>query len=246
MQELLENPDILANPEKHPELMQEMKLEAVLATENSPYLEVRANVEPTDDPTMPSLTFRVFIIGSFFAVAGSFIDTLFGYRYPAVYIGANVAQLLAYPIGRFMHRTMPTRQFTTFGRKWSFNPGPFNKKEHMLITIMANVSFSAPYTNYIIPVQALPMFFNQSWARKYGYQILNTLGTNFIGYGLAGLTRRFLVYPSVAVWPSSLSIIGLNKAFHTTVNEPVKGPFGKVFTWSREKFFLISFAAMFL
>jgi hypothetical protein len=40
-----------------------------------------------------------------------------------------------------MAKTLPTREFNTFGLKWSLNRGPFNKKEHTLITIMANVSF---------------------------------------------------------------------------------------------------------
>lgn len=89
------------------------------------------------------------------------------------------------------------------------------------------------------------MFFNQPFARKFSYQIINTLGTNFVGYGMAGITRRFLVHPSVAVWPSTMATIGLNKAFHTKVNEPVQGPFGHIFRASREKFFLLSFLAMF-
>lgn len=141
---------------------------------------------------------------------------------------------------------LPKRKFKFFKWSWTLNPGPFNKKEHMLITIMANVSFTAPYTNYIIPAQALPQFFNESFAYNRGYQYLNTLGTNFVGYGLAGLCRRFLVYPSIAVWPSALVTIGLNKAFHTNVNEPVKGPFGRIFTASREKCFLLCFLAMFV
>lgn len=90
------------------------------------------------------------------------------------------------------------------------------------------------------------MFFNEEWARKPGYQFLNTIGTNFVGYGLAGLTRRFLVFPSVAVWPSALVTIGLNKAFHTETNEAVKGPFGRIFRASRQKCFLLAFGAMFI
>ena len=43
-----------------------------------------------------------------------------------------------------------------------------------------------------------------------GTLVLVALSTNFIGYGLAGLTRRFLVYPSRAVWPSNLATIALN------------------------------------
>lgn len=246
LEEFQNNPDVLESPEKHGELIREVKLECILATENSPYVEVRANVDPTDDPTLPVATIRVWVIGIIFSAAGSFIDTLFGYRNPPVYVASNVGQLVAYPIGKFMARTLPDWRFKLFGQEHSLNPGPFNAKEHMLITIMCSVSFTAPYTNYIVPAQALPQFFNEPFARKLGYQFLNTLGTNFVGYGIAGLTRRFLVYPSVAVWPATLNTISLIKAFHTETNEPVPGPFRRMYTASREKVFLYAFLAMFV
>jgi len=91
----LEHPDVMDRPEKHQELVDEMKMEAVISTENSPYAEVRANVDATDDPTLPVLTIRVWVIGCIFAAAGSFIDSFFLMRNPPVYIGANVAQLLS-------------------------------------------------------------------------------------------------------------------------------------------------------
>jgi len=115
----------------------------------------------------------------------------------------------------------------------------------MLITIMATVAFNTPYTGYIVFVQALPQFFNQPYAKKFGYQILNSLGSNFVGYGLAGLCRRFIVYPSFCVWPSSLTALAINKAFHQDDKTPVKGPFNRVYAWSRMKFFLVAFVAMF-
>ena len=80
----------------------------------------------------------------------------------------------------------------------------------------------------LVFVQYLPIYFNRRWASNFGYQresgpalsqshashpgalVLIALSTNFIGYGLAGLTRRFLVYPSRAVWPSNLATIALN------------------------------------
>ena len=62
--------EITDNPEKHLEIIHEMKMEALLSTENSPYLEVRANVEPTDDFDMPVLTFRVLVIGTVFSAVG--------------------------------------------------------------------------------------------------------------------------------------------------------------------------------
>lgn len=91
----MNDPEGTQDPAGYPALLREMKLECLLATENSPYVEVRANVDPTDDPTLPVFTVRVWVIGTVFAGIGSFIDTLFGYRQPAVYVSSNVGQLVA-------------------------------------------------------------------------------------------------------------------------------------------------------
>ena len=147
----------------------------------------------------------------------------------------------AFPAGKLLEVALPDKKFTTFGYTWSLNPGKFNMKEHMVITIMANVGFSAPYTAYIVWVQYLPLYFNQAWASSFGYQILVALSTNFIGYGLAGLTRRFLVYPSRAIWPSNLATIALNRAFHAGTNASANG-----WTVSRMKWFTYCFIAMFI
>lgn len=37
---------------------------------------------------------------------------------------------------------------------------------------------------------------------------------NLLGFGLAGLARRFLVYPSFCIWPRSLATIALNQSLH--------------------------------
>ena len=66
--------------------------EALLATTNSPYVEVRANVDPDDDPAMPVSTVRAWFIGVVFCCAGTFIDTLFAFRQPSISVGVNVAQ----------------------------------------------------------------------------------------------------------------------------------------------------------
>lgn len=69
---------------------------------------------------------------------------------------------------------------------------------------MANVSFNVGYSGYVIVVQRVPTFFNQDWAKQFGYQITLSLSFQLIGYGLAGLSRRFLVYPAAAIWPRNL------------------------------------------
>jgi hypothetical protein len=95
MKDFLNNPDIFSSPDKHSEIIHEMKLEAILVSENSPYAEVRAVVDNTDDPTTPSLTLRVWFLGTLFVIGGAFINQLFSIRQPAISVGANVAQLLS-------------------------------------------------------------------------------------------------------------------------------------------------------
>lgn len=246
IQAFLEHEDLFTNPEKYENMIQEMKLEAALITNNSPYAEVRAVVDNKDDTSIPSSTIRSWAIGLAFSILLAFTNQLFDIRQPAIRIMANVAQLLAYPIGRACERWLPDVGFTLLGVRHSLNPGPFSKKEHMLITIMANVAYNTPYTNYIIWVQYLPQYFDQPYASHFAYQILIALSTNFIGYGMAGICRRFLVYPSYCVWPASLVTIALNSAFHNDVNTPVEGPFGKVWRISRLKFFYVMFGAMFI
>lgn len=57
-------------------------------------------------------------------------------------------------------------------------------------------------------------YFGQKYAKSFAYQILLALSTNIMGYGFAGLSRRFLVYPSFCLYPRSLVTIALNKALH--------------------------------
>ncbi|KAK4202049.1 OPT oligopeptide transporter protein-domain-containing protein [Triangularia verruculosa] len=233
------NEDLIANPEKYEHLIAEMKIQAALITNNSPYAEVRAVVDNHDDPSLPVSTIRAWGMGVLFACCLSFVNSFFDIRLPGIAIGSVVVQLLAYPLGKFLERVLPDKGFTLLGVRHSLNPGPFNKKEHMLITIMSNVAKSLPYTNYIVWIQALPRYFNQAWAHNIGYQLLIALSTNFIGYGLAGMCRRFLVYPSFCVWPGSLVTIALNTAFHDEATEAksTEGPFNTRWTITRMKYF---------
>lgn len=183
-----------------------------------------------------------------FSTLLAFVNQLFSIRQPPIRFDTNVVQLLAYPAGKAWERWMARADMRIPLTKHviNLNPGRFNKKEHMLIAIMANTSRSLPYTQYIIWTQVLPHYFNQQYARSFGYIFLNGFATNFIGYGLAGLTRKFLVYPSYCVWPPSLVTIALNTALHDEKNLSVKGPLGKMWNMSRYRFFMLSLLAMFV
>jgi len=86
----------------------------------------------------------------------AFINQFFSIRQPGISVSADVAQLLAFPAGKLLEVILPSRRFTTLGYTWSLNPGKFNLKEHMVITIMANVGLSAPFVSYVSALAISP------------------------------------------------------------------------------------------
>ena len=84
---------------------------------------------------------------------------------------------------------MPKKQFNTFGLRWSLNPAPFNVKEHSIIVVMASVSFGYAYATDILTAQI--KFYKQDFGTL--FQILLVISTQSLGYGIAGMMRRYLV-----------------------------------------------------
>ncbi|KAK0599083.1 hypothetical protein LWI29_002191 [Acer saccharum] len=108
--------------------------------DDSPIEEVRLTVLITDDLSLPALTFRTWVLGIISCCLLSFVNQFFGYRQNHLHIGSISAQILVLPIGKLMAATLPSKQIQVAFTKWSFslNPGPFNLKEHVLITIFAS------------------------------------------------------------------------------------------------------------
>ena len=113
--------------------------EAPDVNEQSPYEEVAANVSNKDDTSMYVLTFRSWFLGLAFTCILSFVNQFFWYRTSPLVIGVLVAQLLSHLLGKLMAKILPKRKFQIFRWSFTFNPGPFNVKEHCIITTMASV-----------------------------------------------------------------------------------------------------------
>jgi hypothetical protein len=64
---------------------------ATILQDESPYAEVRCAVTNTDDPMMPSSTFRAWVIGIICAALISGVNQFFYLRYPTLQI--NMARL---------------------------------------------------------------------------------------------------------------------------------------------------------
>jgi hypothetical protein len=62
------------------------------------------------------------------------------------------------------------------------------------------------------------------------------LSSQFLGYGIAGLMRKVLVYPKNMLWPSNLPVMSMLETLHRP-KEETRGPL---------KVFLIVFACIFV
>ena len=147
--------------------------------------------------------------------------------------------LISYPVGKFFAFCLP---ITTYrlprwlgSAEFSLNPGPWNIKEHVLVFIMANVAVSPPYAMNAIVVfekfYEVPLSF---W-----FNLVLVLGTQLTGFGLAGICRRFLVWPASMVWPQNLVACTLLNTLHAEEEENSGGI-------TRYKYFIILMSASFV
>ncbi|CAK7896540.1 oligopeptide transporter 2 [[Candida] anglica] len=190
----------------------QVRLEAALQAYHSPYPEVRAISDPFDDPSIPCETLRAYVIGLIWVAIGVFINMFFSQRQPPISLSTPVVQLFLYPSGKLWEYAIPDFKIKiTKNYSFRLNPGPWTYKEQMFATIMFSVSAVNAYISYNVYTQRVAVFYDNKWTTM-GYQSLLVLSTNFLGFGFAGILRRFAVYPVKAIWPAILPTLALNRA----------------------------------
>lgn len=204
--------------------------------EDSPYPEVRASVSNIDDPSMPSGTFRAWFLAFLLGTIAGAVNVVLNLRYPAPSLTPVVMLLIAYPIGKFMAAVLPIRTITLprwlGGFDFSLNPGQFNIKEHTLITIVMNLTISQAYGIYATIVLNSPEFYDAK--RPVLFSILFVLSSQLLGFSLAGISRRFLVWPASMIWPQNLVLATFLNTLHAEEDESDS-------SISRFRFFLFVF-----
>ncbi|KAB1215078.1 Oligopeptide transporter 5 [Morella rubra] len=137
----------------------------------------------------------------------SFVNQFFGYRQNQLYISSVSAQIIALPVGRLMAAWLPSKSIRVPFTKWSFslNPGPFNLKEHVLITIFASSGAGGVYAVYILT--SVKAFYRRELHPLAAFMLSQT--TQMLGYGWAGLFRRYLVDSPYMWWPENLVQVSL-------------------------------------
>ncbi|CAI5756110.1 unnamed protein product [Candida verbasci] len=213
---------------------------AVHVEDDSAFPEVRGAVPSFDDPTLPQNTIRAWVLGLILTTIGSAMNMYFSLHSPTITITTMVTSILAYPLGRFWAWAIPN--WKLFGLDYlQLNPGPFNIKEHAIITIMANASFNggAAYATDILLAMNSKQFFGVDFGA--GFAVIATLSTNLIGFSLGGLIRKFVVDNPSAIWPQNLVTCTFLTNMHINENHPANG-----WTISRLWFFLIAFIGSFV
>ncbi|RDY08099.1 Oligopeptide transporter 5, partial [Mucuna pruriens] len=241
---------------KHTHLFSNIIMLCVVADESdevddSPIEQVRLTVPITDDPTQPALTFRTWTLGLASCIILSFVNQFFGYRSNPLYVSSVSAQIVSLPLGKFMAATLPTKVILVPFTKWSFslNPGPFSLKEHALITIFASAGSSGVYAINIITI--VKAFYHRNihplaaflLALSTQVNAINQKNKHFqiwlmLGYGWAGIFRKFLVDSPYMWWPSNLVQVSLFRAFHDKEKRPKGGN-------TRLQFFFLVFVSSF-
>ncbi|XVF53341.1 hypothetical protein PTKIN_Ptkin05aG0091800 [Pterospermum kingtungense] len=194
-----------------------MELEVV---EECPVKQVDLTVPKTDDPTLPVVTFRMWVLGLASCVILSFVNQFFWYRRSPLTVTSVSSMIAVVPLGHLMARTLPHRVFFE-NTRWEFtlNPGPFNIKEHVLITIFANSGAGTVYATHILA--AVKLFYKRELMFLPALLVMMT--TQVLGFGWAGIFRKYLVEPGEMWWPVNLVMVSLFRALHVKEKRPKGG-----------------------
>lgn len=202
--------------------------------ENSPYPEVRASVTLDIDMHVKLNHWRTWFLTIAFVIVFSGVNVFFSLRYPSLSIGFIVAQVVSYPIGRGL-ALLPNYKPSFLPDFFQLNPGPYSKQEHALLTIVVSLTTSTSYAMNILNAQT--NFYNQDL--NVGYMILLVFSTQLLGYGAAGLTRRWIVYPASMIWPQTLVTTSLFNTLHSNKNDVLNTMKANGWSMSRYKFFVL-------
>ncbi|KAI9442444.1 OPT oligopeptide transporter protein-domain-containing protein [Lactarius indigo] len=185
-----------------------------------------------DDPSLNPWTFRSFFIGIGLSAFGGVLAEIYYFKPQTVLVSTMFLAIISYVLGIAMEAFIP---------RWGWfrylNPGPFNKKENAFIVIMASAAANSALGTEVLAVQRL--YYNITPNAPASIFLL--FSSQLLGYGIAGLMRPILLYPSKMLYPGVLPLVSMFDAFYqegtTRHSEGNK---------KRLKLFYIAFFAIFI
>lgn len=161
---------------------------------------VRETVPLTDDPTIPVLTFRYFVLSTLFIVPGAFIDTVNMFRTTAAAYLIFFVQIAAHWAGKWMARKLPKKQVNLGLFLFNLNPGPWSIKETALVTITAKSGATGNLATNALAL--LELYFDAKIPAIYAVAFMWSIV--FVGYSYAAIAKRVVSYDPQFPWPQSL------------------------------------------
>lgn len=194
-----------------------IKFEAFLIHDWSIYSEVRSATRPIEEEGENYENFRVYFLAILWACLGSALDTFFATRFPNISLDSGSILVMLAVSGKLFAK-LPKMYIPWFGgRKFYLNrPEPWSFKEQMLSTLAMTAAVGSPYAIRAVVSQSNPHFLGIDKAREFGYIFMLICASNFMGFGIAGILRQFLVYPTRCIWYNVLPTINVNRVLVTS------------------------------
>ncbi|KAI0256212.1 OPT oligopeptide transporter [Lactifluus subvellereus] len=185
-----------------------------------------------DDPSLNPWTFRSFFIGIGLSAFGGVLAEIYYFKPQTVLVSTMFLAIISYVAGTAMEAFIP---------RWGWfrylNPGPFNKKENAFIIIMASAAANSALGTEVLAVQRL--FYNIT--PNGAASIFLLFSSQLLGYGIGGLMRPILLYPSKMLYPGVLPLVSMFDALYQ--NGTARHSDGNK---KRLKLFYIAFFAIFI
>lgn len=137
---------------------------------------------------------------------GGTISAIYYFKPQTIIVSVVFIAVISYLLGEAMAYAIPRKGW--LGRL--LNPHPFNKKEHLAIVVMANAASISALGIELLAVERL------YYGAKLngGSSIFLLFSSQFLGYGIAGLMRKALLYPKNMLWPVNLPVNNMLEALH--------------------------------
>jgi OPT family small oligopeptide transporter len=177
-------------------------------------LQVRQLINLTDDPTLPTITFRYFVLAALFVIPGAFLSQMSYFRTTKAPYSVFFVQIACHYAGHFLAKTLPAWNIRVPGTTWGFslNPGPWSIKEHVLVTVTA--ASGATYNLGYAPIVLAELWYGERIHPAVA--IFFMLAIVWIGYAFAALARNILLPDPEYIWPQALMQTTLFETFRKT------------------------------
>ncbi|KAG1878204.1 OPT oligopeptide transporter protein-domain-containing protein [Suillus subluteus] len=158
-----------------------------------------------DDASLNPWTIRAFFIGLGLSAFGGVLAEIYYFKPQTVTVSLMFLAVVSYILGVSMETFIPRRGFLRY-----LNPGPFNKKENALVVIMASASANSALGTEILAVQRL--YYNITPNAVTSVFLL--FSSQLLGYGIGGMMRSILLYPSKMLYPGVLPLLSMFDALY--------------------------------